>query len=63
LYLAWLREVKHDGFRVPVRKQSERVQVWSRRGADFAYRFPSIAEVVRGLSRHRLPRRAPHIHK
>jgi ATP-dependent DNA ligase len=27
----------------------ERVQVWSRRGADFTYRFPAIAEAVRGL--------------
>ena len=26
------------------------MQVWSRRGADFSYRFPGIAEAVRGLS-------------
>ena len=31
-------------------KQGERVQVWSRRGADFTYRFPAIAEAVRGLN-------------
>jgi bifunctional non-homologous end joining protein LigD len=46
----WLHEVKHDGFRILARKQDERVQVWSRRGADFTYRFPAIAEAVRGLS-------------
>ena len=46
----WLHEIKHDGFRIFARKQGERVQVWSRRGADFSYRFPSIAEAVRGLS-------------
>jgi len=40
----WLHEIKHDGFRTLVRKQGERVQLWSRRGADFTYRFPSIAE-------------------
>ena len=32
----WLHEVKHDGFGVLARKQVERLQVWSRRGADFA---------------------------
>jgi bifunctional non-homologous end joining protein LigD len=46
----WLHEVKHDGFRILARKQGERVQVWSRRGADFTYRFPAIAEAVRGLN-------------
>jgi ATP-dependent DNA ligase len=35
----WLHEVKHDGFRVLAGKQGERVQVWSRRGTDFTYRF------------------------
>jgi len=42
--------VKHDGFRILARKEGGRVQVWSRRGADFTYRFPAIAEAVRGLS-------------
>jgi hypothetical protein len=32
------------------RKQGERVQVRSRRGADFTDRFPSVGETVRGLS-------------
>jgi ATP-dependent DNA ligase len=45
----WLHEIKHDGFRVLARKQSERVCVWSRRGADFTHRFPAIAEAVRSL--------------
>jgi hypothetical protein len=31
-------------------KQGERVQVWSRRGASFAYRFPAIAPAARRLS-------------
>jgi ATP-dependent DNA ligase len=42
--------VKHDGFRILAWKQGERVNVWSRRGADFTYRFPIIAEAVRSLS-------------
>lgn len=39
------RTVKHDGFRILARKQGKRVLLWSRRGADFTYRFPAIAEV------------------
>ena len=31
-------------------KQGERIQIWSRRGTDFTYRFPPIAEAVRSLS-------------
>jgi bifunctional non-homologous end joining protein LigD len=46
----WLHEIKHDGFRILALKQGGRVQVWSRRGADFTYRFPAIAEAVRGLN-------------
>jgi bifunctional non-homologous end joining protein LigD len=37
--LDWPYEVKHDGFRILARKQGERVQIWSRRGTDFTYRF------------------------
>jgi len=45
----WLHEVKHDGFRILAWKQGEPVQIWSRRGADFANRFLSrIAEAARG---------------
>ena len=45
----WLHEMKHDGFRILARKQGERVDVWSRRGALFNDRFPSIAEAVGAL--------------
>jgi bifunctional non-homologous end joining protein LigD len=45
----WLHEIKHDGFRVLAWKQGERVQVWSRRGADFTDRFARIADAVQGL--------------
>jgi ATP-dependent DNA ligase len=41
--------VKHDGFRILALKQGERVQIWSRRGADFTDRFVRIADAVRGL--------------
>jgi bifunctional non-homologous end joining protein LigD len=45
----WLHEMKHDGFRILARKQGERVDVWSRRGALFNDRFPRIAEAVGAL--------------
>jgi ATP-dependent DNA ligase len=45
----WLHKVKHDGFRVVVRKLGGRAKVWSRRGADFTERFAAIAEAVRSL--------------
>jgi bifunctional non-homologous end joining protein LigD len=45
----WLHEVKHDGFRTLVRKQGERIDVWSRYGTDFTGRFSNIAEAVRSL--------------
>ena len=46
----WLHEVKHDGFRILVLKQLELVDIWSRRGVDFTYRFPTIAKAVRALA-------------
>ena len=46
----WLHEIKPDGFRVIAGKQGERVQVWSRHGADFTYRFRAIAEAVCGIA-------------
>jgi bifunctional non-homologous end joining protein LigD len=45
----WLHEMKYDGFRILARKQGERVEVWSRRGALFNHRFPRIAEAVGAL--------------
>jgi bifunctional non-homologous end joining protein LigD len=45
----WLHEIKHDGFRVLAFKDSERIKVWSRRGADFTDRFARIAEAFGAL--------------
>ena len=41
--------MKHDGYRILARKRSERVKLWSRRGADYTVKFPAIAQAVRGL--------------
>ena len=40
----WVYEIKHDGYRLIVRKAAERVRVFTRRGADWSLRFPRIVE-------------------
>ena len=45
----WVYELKHDGYRLLVRKVDDRVHIYSRRGADFTKRFPRIVEAVRKL--------------
>ena len=46
----WLHEIKHDGFRIIARKDSQRVRLYSRAGNDLTGRFPLI---VAALSRLR----------
>jgi bifunctional non-homologous end joining protein LigD len=36
----WVYEIKHDGYRLIVRKTGERVRIFTRRGADWSHRFP-----------------------
>src|SRR5579859_7548804 len=38
----WVHEIKHDGFRMLVRRDGERVRVFSRRGHDWTARLPTI---------------------
>ena len=45
----WLHEVKHDGFRTLVRKQGERIDMWSQYGTDFTAKFLNIAAAVAAL--------------
>jgi bifunctional non-homologous end joining protein LigD len=45
----WIHEVKHDGYRLLVRKAADRVTLWSRYGTDFTDKLPSIAEAVGAL--------------
>ena len=42
-------EIKHDGYRLMVRKDDERVRVYTRRGADWTERFPRIVAAARRL--------------
>jgi bifunctional non-homologous end joining protein LigD len=39
-------EIKHDGFRLMVRREGARVRLWTRGGHDWADRFPRIVEAA-----------------
>lgn len=45
----WIHEIKFDGYRLVVRKDEDRVRVFTRRGADWTKRFPRIVAAVREL--------------
>jgi hypothetical protein len=42
----WVHEIKHDGYRLLVRKTSNRVRIYTRNGADWTKRFPAIIEAA-----------------
>ena len=39
----WVHEIKHDGYRLIVRRDGKAVRLFTRRGHDWAHRYPSIA--------------------
>jgi bifunctional non-homologous end joining protein LigD len=45
----WVHEVKHDGYRLMVRRVGARVRLFTRRGHDWSDRYPRIAEAMAGL--------------
>lgn len=45
----WIHEIKHDGYRLLVRKTAGKVRIYTRRGADWAHRFPAIVRTVEKL--------------
>jgi ATP-dependent DNA ligase len=45
----WIHEIKHDGYRVIVRKADKRVRIFTRRRFDWSDKFPVIMEAVRRL--------------
>jgi bifunctional non-homologous end joining protein LigD len=46
---SWIFEVKWDGCRLLVRKRTDVVRVYTRRGADWTKRFPRVVAAVRKL--------------
>src|SRR5215208_1139716 len=45
----WVHEIKHDGFRLMVRREGSRVRCFTRGGYDWADRFPAIVEAASRL--------------
>jgi bifunctional non-homologous end joining protein LigD len=41
----WVHELKHDGYRMQVRRYGARVQLFTRRGFDWTDRYPRIVEL------------------
>jgi ATP-dependent DNA ligase len=42
----WVHEIKHDGYRLQVRREGHAVRLFTRRGYDWSERYPAIAETV-----------------
>jgi bifunctional non-homologous end joining protein LigD len=39
----WVHEIKHDGYRLQVRRVGDQVRLFTRRGYDWSDRYPAIA--------------------
>ena len=48
----WVHEIKHDGYRLMVRRDVSRIRCLTRNGNDWADRFPSIVEAAARLEAH-----------
>jgi bifunctional non-homologous end joining protein LigD len=46
---AWVHEIKHDGYRLIVRRDGDRVRLYTRRAYNWSGRYPRIIEAVRRL--------------
>jgi ATP dependent DNA ligase domain len=48
----WVHEIKHDGYRLMVRRDGQRVRCFTPNGTNWADRFPSIVEAAARLEAH-----------
>jgi ATP dependent DNA ligase domain len=51
----WVHEIKHDGYRLIVRRDGKVVQLFTRRGHDWTDRYPGIAATAAKLRRRICP--------
>jgi ATP-dependent DNA ligase len=47
----WVHEIKHDGYRLQVRRDGDAVRLFTRRGYDWSGRYPAIAVTAARLMR------------
>src|SRR5271165_1349709 len=45
----WVHEIKHDGYRLQVRRDGDAVRLFTRRGYDWSARYPAIAATAARL--------------
>jgi len=45
----WIHEIKHDGYRMIVRRDGDRIRLFTRRGFDWTHRFGWIVHSLRSL--------------
>ena len=45
----WVHEIKHDGYRLIVRRDGDRIRLYTRRGYNWSGRYPLIVDAVRRL--------------
>jgi bifunctional non-homologous end joining protein LigD len=45
----WVHEIKHDGYRLQVRREGDKVRLFTRRGYDWSKRYPAIARTAAAL--------------
>ena len=48
----WVHEIKHDGYRLMVRRDDGRVHCFTRNGHDWADRFPAIVDAALRINAH-----------
>jgi bifunctional non-homologous end joining protein LigD len=57
----WIHEVKHDGYRMLVIRENDRVRLFSRNGSDWTKRYTWIAEAaLKNRHREHGGKRLPH---
>jgi bifunctional non-homologous end joining protein LigD len=44
-----VHEIKHDGYRLQVRREGDKVRLFTRRGHDWSKRYPAIARTATAL--------------
>jgi bifunctional non-homologous end joining protein LigD len=47
--VGWVHEIKHDGYRLQVRREGDTVRLFTRRGYDWSGRYPAIAATAAQL--------------
>jgi bifunctional non-homologous end joining protein LigD len=45
----WVHEIKHDGYRLIARRTGDRVRLYTRRGFNWADRYPRVVHDQRAL--------------